>query len=166
MREMMTHAPLSMPANGPACSARSIRLAAAALAVVGSIGVSSAAAGGVNVENAWLRLITKTQPAAGYFTLHNDTDNSVTLIGASSSGCSAIMLHQSKEVNGVDKMMPVKSLAIAPHGSVSFSPGSYHLMCMSPTDEMKVGATVPVTLKFADDHTVVAQFPVKGPGSK
>jgi copper(I)-binding protein len=37
---------------------------------------------------------------------------------------------------------------------------------MQPQADMKVGATVPVTLKFKDGQTVTAQFPVKGPGGK
>jgi periplasmic copper chaperone A len=75
-------------------------------------------------------------------------------------------LHQSKEVNGAEKMLPVKSISIPAHGSVSFATGGYHLMCMSPGNALTVGAKVPVTLNFADGSAVTAQFPVKGAGAK
>jgi copper(I)-binding protein len=60
----------------------------------------------------------------------------------------------------------VKSLKVPAHGTLSFQPGGYHLMCMKPQSSMKIGASVPVTLKFADGKTLTASFPVKGPGGK
>jgi len=78
------------------------------------------------------------------------------------SACSSAMLHQTKDVNGIEKMLPVKALKVAPHGTLKFQPGSYHIMCMKP--QMKIGDKAPVTLKFADGKTVTAKFAVTGPG--
>lgn len=155
----------SMPANGPVLRAVP---ALAFAAVVAALGAASAMAAGssITVEQPWMRLIVKSRPAAGYFTLKNPTDTAVDLTAASSSACGMLMLHQSKDVNGVEQMRPVNSVAVPAHGSLSFAPGGYHLMCMSPAITMKVGATVPVTLTFADGQTVTAQFAVKGPGGK
>ncbi len=125
-----------------------------------------AAPKGVTIEKPWMRLIIKARPAAGYFTLHNDTDKAVTLTGASSGACGSVMLHQSKQENGIEKMLPVKSIAVAPHGTLTFAPGGYHLMCMKPQATMVRGKSVPVTLKFSGGQTVSADFPVKGPGDK
>jgi copper(I)-binding protein len=130
------------------------------------LSASAASAAGVTIEKPWMRLIIKARPAGGYFTLHNDTDKAVTLTGASSSACGAVMLHQSKRENGIEKMLPVKSIAVAPHGTLKFAPGGYHLMCMKPQATMVRGESVPVVLKFADGQTVSANFPVKGPGDK
>jgi hypothetical protein len=113
-----------------------------------------------------MRFIIKARPVAGYFTLRNDTGATVELIGAASAACGMLMLHQSQEVNGVDKMLPVKGVTLPPHGAVTFAPGGYHLMCMQPQSVMKVGADVPVTLKFAGGKTIMAHFPVKGPAGK
>jgi periplasmic copper chaperone A len=148
----------STRASGPAVSA--VILFAALL----SAGTASAA--GVTIDKPWIRLIIKARPAGGYFTLHNDTEKAIALTGASSAACSAVMLHQTKEVNGVEKMLPVKSLSVPAHGTLRFAPGGYHLMCMQPQSTMVRGKSVPVTLKFADGKTVAADFPVKGPGDK
>ncbi len=153
------------PAAGPGVSAGAI-FATAMLAVALGATAAAAADTGVTVQKPWMRFIIKARPAAGYFTLHNATDGPLELTGASSSACGMIMLHQSKEVNGVEKMLPVKSIAVPAHGDVTFAPGGYHLMCMSPGSAMTVGASVPVTLKFADGQTVTAQFPVQGPGAQ
>ncbi len=161
MKMRTTHAQWSTPANGPACRRAVRRTAVITLAILASLSAAAAAADGVTIEKAWFRLITKEQPAAGYFTLHNGAPGPVTLTAASSSNCSAIMLHQSKVVSGVAKMLPVKSVVVPAHGSASFSPGAYHLMCMSP-DGLTVGGHIPVTLKFADGKTVTAQFIVQG----
>lgn len=136
-------------------------VAFAGLVVVGS---TAALAGGITIEEPWLRFIIKDRPAGGYFTIRNDTDQKIELTGASSSGCGMVMLHQSKEKGGVDKMQPVKSVTVPAHGTLSFAPGSYHLMCMNPQSTVTVGSTVPVILKFADGQTISADFPVKGPG--
>jgi hypothetical protein len=131
------------------------------------LGVTAASAtAGISVEKPWMRFVIKSRPVAGYFTLKNDTGSAIDLVGASSSACGMMMLHQSKDVNGVEKMLPVKSVSVPAHGSVSFATGGYHLMCMSPGNAVAIGAHLPVTLKFADGTTVTAQFPVKGAGAK
>jgi periplasmic copper chaperone A len=154
-------APSSAPANGPAVKAGLI-LAVTLLV----LSVPSFAAAGLTIEKPWMRLIIKARPAAGYFTLKNDTDKPVALTGATSSACGMMMLHRSVEQNGVEKMLPVKSLTVPAHGAVSFAPGGYHIMCMKPQASMERGKSVPVTLKFADGSSVSAQFPVKGPGGQ
>jgi copper(I)-binding protein len=137
---------------------------AAALLMAGA--GSAALAGGITVEKPWMRLIIKARPAAGYFTLHNGTSKTVELTGASSSACGMLMLHQSKEQNGMDTMMHVNGIKVPAGGKLTFAPGGYHLMCMHPQSSMIVGKSVPVTLKFADGQSVTAQFPVTGPGGK
>lgn len=124
------------------------------------------AEGGVSIDKPWMRFIIRATPAAGYFTLKNDSDSAVELTSASSTACGKVMLHQTKQVNGVEHMLMVKRIKVPAHGTFSFEPGGYHLMCMKPQSSMQVGASVPVTLKFADGKTLTAQFPVKGPGGK
>lgn len=125
-----------------------------------------AAAAGVTVEKPWMRFIIKARPAGGYFTLHNDTAKPVELTGASSPACGMVMLHQSKKVDGIDKMLHVERVAVPAHGTLKFQPGSYHLMCMKPKDTMVVGHEVPVTLTFAGGDSITVKFPVKGVGGK
>jgi periplasmic copper chaperone A len=125
-----------------------------------------AVASDVSVANGWLRLIVPDRPAAGYFDLDNSTDTAIKLIGASSPGCGQLMLHQSRNVNGVETMAPVQSVEVPAHKSVSFTPGGYHLMCMSPTAKLSPGSSVPITLKFANGRTISADFAVRGANTK
>jgi len=124
------------------------------------------AAGNVTIEDPWLRFIIKARPAAGYFTLKNGGDKPVDLVSASSPACGMLMLHQSKEVNGVETMRPVKSVTVPAHGKVSFQPGGYHLMCMQPQPSMQPGSSATVTLRFEDGQSLTQVFPVMGAGGK
>ena len=141
-------------------------VSAALLACFALGATASAAATGVTVEKPWMRFIIKARPAGGFFTLHNERSQQIKLVGASSNACGMVMLHQTKEIKGVEHMLPVKSVTVPAHGTVKFQPGGYHLMCMKPKDTMVVGHDVPVTLKFADGKTITTQFPVKGVGAK
>ena len=121
---------------------------------------------GISISNAWVRMIVPSRPAAGYFTLTNDSDTKATLTGASSPGCGSTMLHQSVKENGTDKMVMVMSVDVPAHGTLSFAPAGYHVMCMAPTDAMKIGAKVPFTLTFGDGSSLTSDFEVKGPADK
>jgi hypothetical protein len=134
--------------------------------MLGLAAMPAVAAGNVSVEKPWLRFIIKARPAAGYFTLKNDDDKPVDLVSASSPACGMLMLHQSKQENGVETMRPVKSVTVPAHGTVSFAPGGYHLMCMEPQPSMQAGSNAMVTLKFADGQALTQPFPVKGPGGQ
>ena len=114
----------------------------------------------------WFRLVMPSLPAAGYFTLSNSTGAAHTLVGAASPGCGMLMLHRSISENGQERMAMVQSVAVPPHGKVSFTPGGYHLMCMSPSAEMRPGRSVPVTLHFADGGDIDRDFPVRNATGK
>lgn len=121
---------------------------------------------GVTITQPWMRLLIRARPAAGYFTLQNASATPRQLTGASSPACAQLMLHQSMQKGGQEMMMMVKQVTVPAHGSVSFSPGGYHLMCMQPGEAVAVGKSVPVTLTFADGGTLQADFPVRGAGGK
>lgn len=161
----MVHGRSSMRANGQACNAIAGLLLAAG-AMLSLPPAASAAAPAVSVSHPWMRFIIPARPAAGYFTLDNKGNAPEQLVGASSPACGMLMLHQSQEVNGVEQMRPVKSVIVPAHGSIQFTPGHYHLMCMKPTALMSKGHTVPVTLKFAGGKSLTTEFPVRGPGDK
>ncbi|MBU6427655.1 MAG: copper chaperone PCu(A)C [Cyanobacteria bacterium REEB65] len=121
---------------------------------------------GVKVQSPWLRFIMPSLPAAGYFTLSNDSTKAHVLVGATSPDCGSIMLHQSVDDHGMERMIMVRRLRIPAHGHTSFAPGSYHLMCMSPAASMKPGRSVSVTLLFADGGTLTVPFPVRNAQGK
>jgi copper(I)-binding protein len=114
----------------------------------------------LSVTHPWMRYLLPSIPAAGYMTVQNNGASPATIIGAASPACAMLMLHQSSDASGMAMMMDVPSITIPPHGSVTFAPGGYHLMCMSPA--MKIGGQVPVTLTLQDGTKLAATLPVYG----
>ena len=121
-----------------------------------------AADSGLVVSDPWVRTIIPSRPAAGYFTLVNKTAKAEELVGASSPDCGTLMLHQSVNQSGVEKMLMVKSIVVPPGGQIEFAPGGYHLMCMQPTPAVTPGHSMPITLRFQDGGTITANFPIHG----
>jgi len=121
-----------------------------------------AAEPGVSLQGGWMRMLIASRPAGGYFTLRNAGGQDRMLTGASSPACGSVMLHESKHDGGTERMVMVAKVKLPAHGALTFAPGGYHLMCMHPGAAMRVGGTVPVTLRFADGGSVSAPFVVKG----
>jgi copper(I)-binding protein len=155
-------------AAGPA--SRPVRVLTRTLAALAGLllagTVAQAAQGGLTVRDPWMRSVIPSRPAAGYFTLSNATDRARILVGAASPACGTLMLHESLHQNGEDRMVMVKSIPVPAHGQVTFAPGGYHLMCVSPSKAVTPGKSVPVTLRFADGGTVTTSFPVRGATGK
>jgi periplasmic copper chaperone A len=127
--------------------------------ILSTLIATPAFAGTLSVSDAWFRSLPAKLPAGGYFTLHNNSDVNATLTGASSPACGMLMLHKSETSGGTGMMDMVMSVSVPAHGSLAFAPGGYHLMCDAPS--MKPGASVPVTLQFADGAKLEAKFAVK-----
>ena len=158
----------SSPKAGP--GARAVRRVLLVLGLVagtlsGAVG-ARADEGGLALTHPWFRLVMPSLPAAGYFTLSNSGAAAQSLVGASSPGCGMLMLHRSVNQGGQERMVMVQSVPVPAHGKVSFAPGGYHLMCMSPTAALRPGQSVPVTLRFAGGGSLTASFPVRNATGK
>jgi len=119
-------------------------LAAVSIALaLGMLATPAAASPSLTISHGWFRFLTPQIPAAGYLTLHNDSEYAAVLTGAA-----------------------VPDVVVPAHSSVTFRPGGYHLMCMSPLPPVSPGRSVPISLSFKDGSTVTAMFPVYGAKGK
>lgn len=144
-------------------AAKSVLLVLAALAAPFA---APAAEPGVAVSNPWFRFVIPSRPAAGYFTLSNDSATARVLVGAESPACGMLMLHRSLHQGNQERMVMVDSVPVPAHGQVTFAPGGYHLMCTSPGKDVAPGHSVPVTFSFQDGASVTANFAVRGPSGR
>ena len=137
------------------------------LAATLSGGVPAAAdENGLEVSGAYMQTTIPSSSAAGYFMLKNNGDIDRVLVDASSPDCESIMIHKSESGGGVEKMRMVDSIPVPAHQSVTFAPGGFHLMCMSPAESTKPGISVPVTLTFEGGISLTSDFPVRSAGGK
>ena len=118
---------------------------------------------GITASKPWMRYLLPNLPAGGYVTLTNGGNADAVITAAASPACGMLMLHKSVDSSGMAMMMDVPSVTVPAHGSVSFTPGGYHLMCMQPS--MKIGDKVPVTLTFQDGTILPLTMPVYGPNT-
>ncbi len=118
----------------------------------------------VSVQNAWARATTASQKVGGVFLTLTDTGGPDRLVSASSPIADMLELHETVAEGDVMKMRPVLVLPLAPGQTVEFRPGSYHLMAMGLKQQLKPGATFPVTLVFekAPPVTVTATVGTAG----
>lgn len=136
------------------------------IAVVLALTASAAAAPGVTVSDAWIRALPGKLPAGGYFTLHNGSAKAMTLDGAVSPACGALMLHKSDTMSGMASMSDVATIEVPAGGTLRFSPGGLHLMCMNPGPQLRRGAEVAVTLHFRGGTALPVRFQVRGANGK
>lgn len=112
----------------------------------------------VKISHAWIRVLPGALPAGGYAVLDNTGDKPRILTGASSPDYRRVMLHQSTMHDGMSHMQAVKQLKLPAHATVKLAPGGYHLMLMQARHPVKAGDSVPVTLHFADGHSLEVNF--------
>ena len=119
------------------------------------------AAGLLKVERAWIRTAPPgATMLAGYAVLHNGGDAPVIVHGASSPDFGAVSIHETIEVDAVERMQALEQVEIAPGASVTFAPGGKHFMLMRPSQSLASGAVVKVHLDTNDSNGVDASFVV------
>lgn len=112
--------------------------------------LAACAPGSLEVTDAWSRPTPAGSTVAVYFTIHYGSGEADVLLGASSDVARAAEIHESMVMDESDTamMMPVTSIAINAGQTVTFEPGSYHLMLIDLQRELAAGEQFTVTLHF------------------
>jgi copper(I)-binding protein len=103
--------------------------------------------------------------SAAYMTLTNQGGAADTLISVATDVAGVVELHTSElDSSGVMRMRPLTDgLEIPANGSVSLSPGGYHVMLMNLRQDLVEGETVPLTLTFESGKTLTVEAEVRPP---
>jgi copper(I)-binding protein len=125
---------------------------------------ATAAPSGISVQEAWARAPAgKAATSAAYMTVHT-SGAADQLVGVSTPVASKAELHETTKEDGVMKMRPVTSIAIAPGKPAMLAPGGLHVMLMGLTQPLHVGDSFPLTLRFARAAPVTVSVRVVAPG--
>ena len=111
----------------------------------------------IKVTNSWMRPAPESFNTAFYCTVVNSGDQPDTLYKASSDISDDVQIHETYRKDDMMGMRPVKHLVIAPHDSVVFKPGSYHVMVMNLKRDVSAGQTENVSLFFKSAGEVKVQ---------
>ena len=108
--------------------------------------------------------ITRPMPgmtmSAGYLTLTNNSEETITITRVSSPNYASVELHESVVENGVARMRPLEKIEMPAGTGTILEPGGKHLMLMRPTYSTDKGykdnaSADSVSLQFYDGPTLL-----------
>lgn len=118
----------------------------------------------ITIQDAWIPEAPPNVPAlAGYMTINNDTEDTVTLVNISTTSFERIEIHHTvhNRETGLTRMIRQQTLDIAPRTSLRFKPGGYHLMLIHPRKVIQDGERIPLTLMFSNGQSFDIEFQVQ-----
>lgn len=119
------------------------------------------------VRDGWLRLGPAGMPMmAGFARIENPCPAPVTVTAASSVAFASVELHETRLVDGVNRMRAVPALRIAPDAAAVLKPGGLHLMLMRPLAPLRAGSRVLVSFALSDGRSVLGEFDVRRPDAR
>ena len=125
-------------------------------------GATFAGEADLTIHDPYVRLAPPNAPATGAFmVIKNAGSSDRQLVKAESNVAKAVQLHNHVNENGVMKMREVPSIEVKANGQAELKPGSYHIMLIDLTTELKEGDTVPLTLHFDDGTSQQVSAPVR-----
>ena len=115
----------------------------------------------ITFNKPWVRLLPPTvMNTAGYVTINNSSNKPEKLLRVWSPTIDSVSLHQTKNENGLFKMLPVDNLVLPAHGQIEMKPGSYHIMIMGLDTPLTLESTITICFEFENSGIMHVNFPV------
>lgn len=103
----------------------------------------------ISIHDAWVREAPPTSKIlAAYMVIENTGNQLRILTGATSPFFEKVEIHQSMMHAGMFHMQQLEKIEVAPHKSVVFKSGGYHLMLIGGQAPLRVGDQVELMLGF------------------
>ena len=118
--------------------------------------------GALTVNETWARPASKGENGAVYFVIQNDTASDDALISASTDIASPAEAHMSMmDDQGVLSMKMQEAVQVPAGESIAFKPGGLHIMLIDLKQDLKVGDTFTLILRFEKAGGITVQVEVK-----
>jgi periplasmic copper chaperone A len=123
--------------------------------------------GSLQISQPWARATPKgAASGAAYMTVMNTGAKPERLSCLSSDAADKCQIHQMSMDNGVMKMREMEGgVDIKPGETVTFAPGSYHVMLVGLKAPLVQGKSVAATLKIDSGATTQVEFPIAAIGA-
>lgn len=116
------------------------------------------------MKDGWVRLPPAAMPMmAGFGRIANACPMPVVIVSVSSPAFGDVSIHETRNVDGVNRMREVEQLRIAADDSATLKPGGLHLMLMQPHAPLKEGSKVVVKFKLQDGREILSELVVRKP---
>ena len=103
----------------------------------------------ITVKNTWVRPAPESFNTAVYCTILNSGDKPDTLYKVISDISDDIQIHETYKKDDMMGMREVKNLVVAPHDSLVFKPGGYHIMVMNLKENVVINNPKKFTFNFS-----------------
>jgi len=114
------------------------------------------------VVSGWARPTVAGQSSgAAYLVVRNFGPGADTLVGVASPVAGMAGVHRSQIVGGVSRMRPADGIAIAAGKKLTMAPGGYHVMLMGLKAPLKLGSTLPLTVRFTHAGQRQLRLPIQ-----
>ena len=101
----------------------------------------------ITISNAWVRAAPPNSPSlSAYFVIENGSDQTLTILGASSPLFGNTMIHATIVEDGVASMDHLDELSVTAGEQLVLAPMGTHIMLMAAIREHKLGEQIPITL--------------------
>ncbi len=115
----------------------------------------------IEAHDFWARSAMKGGNGAAYMLLHHHSTSDDALVGASSDVAEAVEIHLSQmKADGTMEMVQQESIALPVDAEVELKPGSYHVMLIGLTRDLKAGDEISLTLHFKTHEDILLKIPV------
>jgi copper(I)-binding protein len=137
------------------------------MAALAALGTSALAQAGQSeslfIHHAWSRETAAGQSVGGGFmTIANRGAAADRLLSGTSPVATEVQLHTMTMDGGIMRMRRVEGgIAVPARGTLELKPGSYHIMFMGLTRQLRQGERFPVTLRFQRAGNVTVQVSVQ-----
>jgi len=112
-----------------------------------------------------VRALPPTQAnTAAYMVIENNGAAAVTIVGASSELAGRVEIHTTREVDGLQRMVQLEQLELAPGQRLELAPGGTHLMLLGLEQMPVAGQRVPLCLQPAAGGEVCVSAEVRTDG--
>ena len=137
-------------------------LATVLLAASALVSAQDITVGALTLSQPWVRATPSgAKNGAAYLVVTNAGRGGDVLQSASSPVAGVVELHTHLHDNGVMRMRQVPESVIPAQQKVALQPGGLHIMLIDLKAPLKVGDTVPLTLRFETAGSVQLDVPVK-----
>lgn len=115
----------------------------------------------LRIDAAYVRVGPQAKVVAGYLVAHNDSDRPVDVVAAEMPGARRIELHVSTLDGGMMRMREVEQISVPARGSLDFERTGTHFMIFYDDGPPAPGASLSLTLRYADGRTQVVPVAVR-----
>ena len=113
-------------------------------------------------ELGWIRLPPVAMPMmAGFVRIENPCAQAAVVVSAESLSFEEVTVHETREVDGVNKMRELAQLRIEPGKAAELKPGGMHLMLYRPYQALKEGEEAVIVLTLQDGRSIPVTFAVR-----